>query len=206
MEITPKYTRFRKEITLREVASSDIYEKVYSLYGRVKMEEIFFDNELVGIEYYLDEGETEEESQAILGTYNVAYGIIQKNRYDNYTIMLRSGFADNLLKGKSQTLKDSNGRVVCVQVINLETDAPDYSDTVKYLGECQYKVDQDEGYCRFSYNQDGSFDFCEYNYFHDYDSEVFDLETLPIVRDMFGLSDGMYNYLLTADFLPPIGI
>lgn len=200
MDIT--YIGLWRQITEQEAMVTDLYEKVYSLNGVVKLRELYMDNELVRIEYYLDLNETDEDAQAILSGYGVGYGILRNEQYGNYMISMRNGYVDNLLSNKSKILKDSHDHTVCVQGINIETGTPDYKETIKYLGE--YLGSNEEDYCRFNYKKDGSFDHCDYNYFHEYDSEQFNLEDVSMVKDLFQLSEEMYNYFLTAEFLPPI--
>ncbi|MEO3404619.1 hypothetical protein AAFN85_12000 [Mucilaginibacter sp. CAU 1740] len=202
MDIT--YTSLGQEITEQQAMVNDWYEKVYSLNGVVKKKELYVDYELAKIEYYLELNETEEEAKAILSGYGVGYGILRNEQYGNYMISMRKGYVDNLLNNKSKILKDSHDHTVCVQGIDIETGTPDYKETIKYLGE--YLGSNEGDYCRFNYKEDGSFDYCDYNYFHEYDSEQFNLEHVSMVKDLFQLSDEMYNYFLIAEFLPPISL
>jgi len=38
----------------------------------------------------------------------------------------------------------------------------------------------------------------------DYESDLIEMDRLPVIKERFNLTDEMYNYYLTAALLPPL--
>jgi hypothetical protein len=198
-------------ITPQQVGNVSKYKKIYiPANGQlIKKIEHYRDNAIRIIDYYLDANETEEEAIALLLPFNCSFRVITREYYGSYIIENVNHYVDGALMGKTRGLINADGLVVCEQVINLSTGLPDYQEAAKFLGEYNHAEFDETNlkttyYCQFHYNADGSLDYCEFNYMSDYDSDRFDINTIPWIKTAFKLSDEMYNYYLTADFLPPI--
>ncbi|MFD1630650.1 hypothetical protein [Pseudopedobacter beijingensis] len=203
MEI--KYKVFDKEITEQQASRLKDYDKLYILpNGLVKRREEISAGKVIIIVYYLDDGETETEAQQALISFNVGYVIITREIYGNYTIESSNGYIAGSaeITSKCRNLLNSNNEIICSQPLDVLTNQPVFEQTGKYIGD--YIDERSTHYCWFHYNPDGSLDFCEFNYMEDYDSEWFHQSNIHEIRNYFVLSDAMYNYYLTADFLPPL--
>jgi hypothetical protein len=195
----------KETITQEQAALSSSYSKIYILdNGMVKKEEKFMDNELYNVDYYLHDNESREEAKALLASSYPAFHLVEKQAYSNgYVMYHHDCFRENNLTGKFKLLQDAGGTSICYSEIDIETNQPIYEETNKYLGK--YIDDDTPNYCTFHYRSDGTLYYCEYNYYHEYDSEEFNLETVSEIKDRFRLSDAMYNYYLTAK-IEPIGL
>ncbi|WP_026904652.1 hypothetical protein [Pedobacter glucosidilyticus] len=200
-----RYKIFEKEITEQQASRSEDYDKLYLLPdGLVKKKEEIRSGKLVFISYYLDTEETEAQAKLLLIPLNIRYHIIQREEYGNYTVESANGYTagSSIVASKYKKLLNSDNETICIQQLDLQTNQPVFEQTGKYIGE--YIDERSTHYCSFDYNPDGSLDVCEFNYMHDYDSEWFRQSNIQEIRNYFVLSDAMYNYYLTADFLPPI--
>jgi hypothetical protein len=135
-----------------------------------------------------------------LQPYDGGFGIIEREVYGSYTVKNVNHYYATSLMGTTRELYDSDDLQIAYEEIDTVTNLPNYELTNKYLGEY---IDEESIYCRFSYNSDGSLCQCEYNYFSAFDNDVFDATTLDWIKNTFMLTDSMYNYYLTADFMPP---
>jgi len=109
-------------------------------------------------------------------------------------------YLDDVLTRKSRTLTNIEDEIICEEELDRENMQPLYESTLKFLDV--FETGPDANYCKFHYNQDGSFRYCEYNYMDEYDSDKFEIDRLPWVKDRFQLSDAEYNYYLTAELYP----
>lgn len=198
-------------ITPQQVANVSGYKKLYTSTDSqlVKKIERYRDNAIRTIDYYLDANETEEEAITQLLPFNCAFGVITREYYGSYTIESINHYVEGALMGKTRELFNADGLQIAAEKTNLSTGLPDYQEAAKFLGEYNHAefdetIPQTTRYCQFHYNADGSLDYCEFNYMSDYDSQKFDINTIPWLKTAFILSDEMYNYYLTADFLPPV--
>ncbi|MEO6633279.1 MAG: hypothetical protein ABIN13_16195 [Mucilaginibacter sp.] len=192
-----------KEINEAQALLLDEYSKVFIMpNGVIKKEEMYANNKLERIHYYKDNGETEDDAISKLQSYGVPFGIRERETYQDFTVINVNAYIENQLVEKWKFLADANDFILCTQPINLISGEPVYEQTTKYLGE--YSNDLDPNYCRFSFDSEGHFTYCAYNYVRDYESELFELDNLEVIRDKFNLSDEMYNYYLTAELLPPL--
>ncbi|MCO5950358.1 hypothetical protein [Mucilaginibacter flavidus] len=191
------------QITEQQTALLGEYSKVFVMPGDVIKKEDFFDNnKLQNIHYYKDIDETEEEAREKLNQYNVPFSIREREKYGDFTIIRVNSYTANQLTEKWKFLADANDFILCTQPINLISGEPVYEQTTKYLGE--YSNDLEPNYCRFNFDSDGQVTYCAYNYVRDYESELFELDRLLMIREKFNLTDEQYNYYLTADLLPPL--
>jgi hypothetical protein len=200
-----------ESITPQQVANVSDYKKIYRPANSqlIKKREHYRDNVIRTIDYYLDANETEDEAIAQLLPFNCSFGVITREYYGSYTIENANHYVDGALMGKTRQLFNADGLQIGAETTNLSTGLPDYQETAKFLGEYNdaefdETIPETTYYCQFHYNADGSLDYCEFNYMSDYDSDRFDINTMPWIKTAFKLSDEMYNYYLTADFLPPI--
>ncbi|MDP9080441.1 MAG: hypothetical protein M3O71_23710 [Bacteroidota bacterium] len=191
-------------ITSKQVDDLPYYKKIFTPVGSnlIKKIENYIDNELATIYYYKDAGELETDALNTLLTFNGAFAIIEREVYGSYIIENKTHYYAASFNVKTRELYDSNGLEIAYEEIDTVTNLPNYDLTNKYLGE--YIDDTSTDYCRFDYNSDGSLSNCDYNYLSDFDREVFDATTLDWIKNLFMLTDSMYNYYLTADFMPPI--
>jgi len=198
-----KYTNLGLEITPQQAALLTEYNKIYSSPdGLAKREESYQNNQLTTVNYYKDATESEDDALAVLMPLNVSFGIRDRQSYGLYTIISENSYYQNQLTKKWKFVLDANDRYICTEEIDINSNLPLPQYTFKYLGE--YVDQQSVDYCKFHYNDDGSFWFCEYNYFDEYDNDEFNLARLPWIKDRFQLSDDMYNYYLSANLLPPL--
>ena len=203
MSIQIRYTNLGLEITPQQAALLTEYDKVYVWPdGLTKREESYQNNQLTEVNYYKDATESEDDALAILMPLNVSFGIRSRQSYGAYTIIDENSYYQNKFSKKWKWILDARGRSICVEEIDINTDIPMPQYTFKFLGE--YVNEQSVDYCKFHYNEDGRFWFCEYNYFDEYDNDEFDLARLPWIKDRFQLSDNMYNYYLSSELLPPL--
>ncbi|ADY51108.1 hypothetical protein Pedsa_0527 [Pseudopedobacter saltans DSM 12145] len=203
--MTVKYKVFEKEITEQQASRLKDYDKLYvSSNGLVKKREEIRSGEIIDIDYYLDTGETEQQAKQVLIPLNKPYNILNREIYGSYTIENGNGYTagSSVVASKYKKLLNSNNETVCIQQLDIQTNQPVFEHTGKYIGE--YIDERSTHYCEFYYNPDGSLEHCEFNYMHDYDSEWFHQSNIHEIRNYFVLSDAMYNYYLTADFLPPL--
>lgn len=197
------YQNLGNEITLQQASTLDMYEKFFKLdSGLVKKKELFMDGEIYNIHYYRDENETEEEAIQILAPYNTNYSIYTRQSYGSYTIENANLYLNNQKIAKIKNLVDQNNETVCFQELDLISGLPILEETAKYLGH--YEDERSTHYSTFHYNADGSLFYCEFNYMSDYDTEEFHHDNIHLIREKFVLTDQMYNYYLTAEFLPPL--
>lgn len=199
------YKRLGKEITQKQAFELGDFEKIYTIRnGPIKQIEKYFDNRLAVLYYYLDDNETEEEAKAKLLPSIRSVSIRERESYGTYRVEKHKSYVNHVFKGATRHLYNAIGEAICYEEINMVTNQPDYQYTVKSLGTYDNEDEDIASYCAFYYHADGTFKTCRYNYFHEYDSDEFDLSTLPWIKDRFQLSDVMYNYYLTAQFLPPL--
>lgn len=196
------YLNLGEEITPQQAELLSAFNKVYSLpNGLIKKEETYYNNQLSRVNYYRDNGESEEDAKAILSTLGVSYGIREREIYNGYIILKENAYANNQQTKRWKFLKDAEDRTICIEELDINTNQPIFADTFKFLGE--YFDEKSTEYCKFYYKENGDFWFCAYNYFDEYDNDEFEIERLPWIKERFKLTDSMYNYYLTADFLPP---
>ena len=189
------------EIIEEQIALLDEYSKVFVMPGGVvKKEDFFENNKLQHIHYYKDIDETEEEARGKLNPYNVPFSIREREKHGDFTIIRVNSYTGNQFTEKWKFLADANDFILCTQPINMDSGDFIYEQTTKYLG--QYSNDLEPNYCRFNYDSEGNFTYCAYNYVRDYESELFELDSLPVIKDKFNLTDETYNYYLTAELLP----
>jgi hypothetical protein len=190
-------------ITSQQVVNLSDYKKIYTPVGSdlIKKIESYTDNNLVSIDYYKDAGESESDALNALLPYDGGFSIIEREVYGSYIVKNVNHYFAASLMGKTRELYDSDNSQIAYEEIDVATNLPDYELTNKYIGEY---IDEASIYCRFSYNSDGSLYQCEYNYFSAFDNDVFDATTLEWIKNTFILTDSMYTYYLTADFMPPI--
>lgn len=194
---------FDKDISESQALLLDEYSKVFvEASGLVKKEEMYADNKLERIHYYKDIDETEDDAITKVQPHGVPFDIREREQYGDFTIIDVNSYPENQLTDKWKLLADINDFILCTQPINLISGEPVYEQTAKYLGE--YSNDLEPNYCRFNYDSEGNFTYCAYNYVRDYESELFELDQLPQIKDKFNLTDEMYNYYLTAELLPPL--
>jgi|GEM_PF-2840434 len=192
-----------KEVNEAKALLLEEYSKVFvEVGGLIKKEEIYVKNKLERIDYYKDNDEMEDNVITKLQTYEVPFAIRKRKQYGNFTLINVNTYAKNQLTGKWKFLADANDFLLCTQPIDLDSGEPIYLQTTKYLGE--YSNDLDPNYCKFNYDREGNFTYCDYNYVRDYENEIFELDRLPVIKEKFDLTDEMYNYYLTADLLPPL--
>jgi hypothetical protein len=135
------------------------------------------------------------------------FDAIKSEQYGEYIIEYVNVYdQEKQLVAKTRYLKNKNGETLCFQEINMLTEEPIFEETTKYIGVYDNSEQEDGNtyYCRFHYNPDGTLFYCEFNFMSDYDSEEFHQNNIVDIRNKFVLSDSMYNYYLTADFLPPM--
>ncbi len=201
--MTISYLDIDKVITPERAKLLGKFNKVYSLpNGLIKKHEAYHDNKLFTINYYLDAGEREEDAKTILSTSGVSYGILEREIYHDYVILKDNSYVNNQQTKKWKHLHDKQDKLICIEELDINTNEPVFETTLKFLGE--YVDERSTEYCKFYYRKNGDFWFCAYNYLDDYDSDEFEIERLPWIKERFRLTDAMYNYYLTADFLPPI--
>jgi hypothetical protein len=193
-----------KEISEAESKMLDEYSKEFLLHdGSVKREETYFKRALERIAYYKNAGETDAEAIEQLKPYGVSYNIRHREKYgDDFTVINVDSYTENLLTAKSKFLADATDFIMCIQPVSLETGAPIYRETIKYLGE--YSNDLEPNYCKLCYDKTGNIAYIDYNYVRDYESELFEFDRIPLIREKFEISDELYKYYLTAELLPPL--
>jgi hypothetical protein len=192
-----------KEIDEAQALLSDEYSKAFvQAGGLVKKEELYVNNKLERILYYKENGETEDAAILQLKSSGVPFSIRDREWYGDFIIMNVNAYVQNQLVEKWKFLADAVDFILCTQAIDMDSDEPVYLRTVKYLGE--YSDGLEPNYCKFVYNDSGEFQYCDYNYVRDYESEIFELDRLPLIKKKFNLTDEMYNYYLTAELLPPL--
>jgi len=191
------------QITELQAMDLDEYSKEFlSADGLVKKEEMYVNNKLTRVHYYRDSNETEEDAIAKSKLYGVPFSIRKREAYGDHTIISVNLYSENQLTDRWKFLADINGFILCTQAINIVSGKPIYEQTNKYLGE--YSNDPEPNYCKFIYNAEGEFQYCDYNYVRDYESEIFESDRLHMIKDKFNLAYEMYNYYLTAELLPPL--
>ena len=191
------------EIPEEEAGLLEKYSKVFVMSdGMIRKEEFYGNNKLEHIHYYKDIAETEEELRGKLIPYNVPFSIREREKYGDFIIINLISYTKDLIAAKWKFLADADDFIMCTQEIDMDSGKPIYEQTTKYIGE--YSNDPDPNYCKFNYDSEGNFTYCDYNYVRDYESELFELDHLSVIKDRFNLTDEMYNYYLTADLLPPL--
>jgi len=190
-------------ITARQAANDGNYDKLYkpAVAGLIKKIENYAAGELVTIYYYKEADETVNEIINKLLPYECGFGIIERETYGLYLIEKTEHYSGGKFVGKTRDLYDSTGLHIASEETDPVTNLPDYELTTKHLGE--YIHEEDSG-CIFYYNSDGSFSYCEDNYASYQDMEIFDETTVHSIKHKYMLSDAMYSFYLTAEFLPPI--
>lgn len=197
------YQYLGKEITAQQVSTLGTYEKLFKLEsGLVKKKELFMNGEMYNIEYYKDTDETEESAIQALLPYKTNYNIYTRQSYNSYTIENANLYLNDQKMAMIRNLIDQNNETVCFQELDLISGLPILEETTKYLGH--YEDERSTHYSTFHYNADGSLFYCEFNYMSDYDTEEFHQDNIHLIREKFVLTDQMYNYYLTAEFLPPL--
>ncbi|MFD2581071.1 hypothetical protein ACFSR6_01120 [Pedobacter vanadiisoli] len=198
-----KYQYLGEEISPQQAIQLNKFEKIYILpNGEKKKVEIFKDKEIRKINYYRDENETEEDAIGILSSSGVGYNIITRQNYNTYLIENTNVYLGNIKIGEFKILIDQDNEIICFQGIDIVSNQPIFEETTKHLGH--YEDERSTHYCTFHYNADGSLFYCEFNYMSDYDTEEFHQDNIHLIREKFVLTDQMYNYYLTAQFLPPL--
>ncbi|WP_295798721.1 hypothetical protein [Mucilaginibacter sp.] len=198
------YKNFREqEVSEAQALLLDEYSKVFvEAGGLVKREEMYDNDKLVRIHYYRDNGETVDDAVAALQPHGVPFNIRAREQYRDFTIINVNCYTEDHLTEKWKFLADADDFILCTQPIDLVSGQPIYEQTTKYIGE--YSNDIDPNYCKFVYNAEGGFQYCDYNYVRDYESEIFEINRLLVIKERFQLTDEMYNYYLTAHLLPPL--
>lgn len=192
-----------KEINEAQALLLDEYSKVFvQPDGLVKKEELYVNNKLERILYYKDNRETEDAAILQVKSSGVPFSIRDREWYGDLIIMNVNWYVQNQMVEKWKFLTDAGDFILCTQAIDMDSGEPVYLRTVKYLGE--YSNDLDSNYCKFVYNVNGEFQYCDYNYVRDYESDIIELDRLPLIKERFNLTDEMYNYYLTAELLPPL--
>jgi hypothetical protein len=191
------------EISEVQAALLDEYYKVYiTSGGLVKKEETYEYNRLQRIAYYKGTAETEGEALLQLLSYQVPFTIREREKYGEFTIIKVNLYTGEYLQQKMIFLANAEDFILCTQEVNMASGKPVDEQTVKYLGN--YSSDPEPNYCKFNYDKKGNFAYCDYNYVRDYESDLIEIDRLPVIKERFNLTDEMYNYYLTAALLPPL--
>jgi len=197
------YKHIGENITAQQALGHSNFDKIYmSTDGLVKIIEKFEDSNLAEVHYYRAAGETENDAVQIIDSKNGRFTILTREFYGSYIIENGNTYRNNEIIGKYRQLIDDHELSICYQEIDLDSEEPILSETTKDLG---YSKDETSThYATFYYKDNGDLKYCEFNYLSDYDSEIFYQDNIILIRNKFVLTDAMYNYYLTADFLPPI--
>ena len=191
------------EISEAQATSLDEYSKVFVVPdGKIKMEEMYSNGKLEHIHYYKDTGETEETAMVKLTNCKVSFSIRERELYGDYTVIKVNSYTGTQLTQKWKFLADAGDFILCTQAIDINSGKPLVADTIKYLGK--YSDDLEPNYCKFIYDDEGRFRYCGYNYVRDYESELIEIDRLPVIKERFNITDELYNYYLTAELLPPL--
>jgi hypothetical protein len=202
------YQYLDKPLTEQQAMLSKNYYKIYTQpNGLVKMKESIANDELIRLDYYREPDESEEEAKQFLETYNCGFDILIRENYHGFTIEIGNAYnPERILIRRFKNVVNDEGELICSQELDVNTLTPIFEETIKSIGTYQGDEDEDPSYgyyCLFHYNEDGSLNYCEFNYLSDYDRETFNQNDIALIREKFILSDEMYNWYLTAEFLPP---
>jgi hypothetical protein len=191
------------EIAEAQATSLDEYSKVFVMPdGMIKIEEMYSNGNLEYIHYYKETGETEEAAMMKLQNCKVPFSIREREQYYDYMIIKVNSYTGTQLTQKWKFLADAGDFVLCTQAIDIDSGKPLFADTNKYLGK--YSNGLEPNYCKFIYDEEGRFAYCDYNYVRDYESGLIEIDGLPVIKERFNLTDELYNYYLTAALLPPL--
>jgi hypothetical protein len=208
MEIA--YTSVGELITPAQANIIDNYSKFFLNNGTVKKIEFYRGRNIWRVDYYKDPGETEEAARQLMLPYGVISFIIQREAHGKFTLTYENGYdQEGNLDCKGQSVYTPDARMpveglhpICLQTIDMNTGEPIHDLSLKFLG---WQVEEwDTDYCQFHYNDAGILTFGEYNHSHDYDSEGLHAGNMEWLKVRFQLTDAMYNYYLTDEFLPPL--
>jgi hypothetical protein len=197
------YKNMGQTITASQAQMLKHYNKLYTnSNGEITKDETYIDGILAILCVYKYH-ESEESIVKELTKLNLAaFGVRTIELYGSYKIIRENIYRANQFACRTNTLENEQGNTICFEEIDPVTDQPLYEYTSKYLGE--YVDEQSVYYCWFHYKEDGSLNYCEFNYMHDYDSDEFREDRISFIKDTFMLSDAMFEYYLTATFLPPL--
>jgi hypothetical protein len=114
--------------------------------GVVKTEESYSNNILFSFIYYMDSNEnlTDLVAQYSLKPHTVGFRreIQSQNRYKVFEHL---GYQQGQLDGKLITVEDSNGKIICTQWIDINSDTPTHSEKSYYdqngIESYQFKYD-----------------------------------------------------------------
>src|SRR3569833_4469616 len=150
------------EISEAQAALLNEYSKVYiTSGGLVKKEETYEYNKLQRIAYYKDTTESEGEALHQLLSYQVPFTIREREKYGEFTVIKVNLYTGELLQQKMIFLAGAEDFILCIQEIDMASGKPVDEQTVKYLGK--YSDDLEPNYCKFNYDKDGYFAYCDYN-------------------------------------------
>lgn len=193
------------EITQQQAAMLDKYSKKYEENNTLKKEEFFIDQKLTTTIYYKSPNETVNSILTQFTGQNVVIRtitLINTKEFEQNDVYNNSG---ELIE-KYNYLYDQNKDVICREEIDLNTNLPIYSETVKYYFDRDLDPENELFEC--CYNEDGDLEHIIYNAYEYQESKWFweggepgesDIETL---QGLTGLNATQMNYYLSATLLP----
>lgn len=216
------YKNFLNEsITEIQALKMDGYKKEFQDNNVVKKIENKYASGNFHVTYYKDNNENNvlENLSKEYPNANV-FRIRTRQNSGDYTIENEDYIEDGILELKNTLIRDSRGRVIAYNQIDIINNQPLHEGSVKYF----YSEDIYNNYCvpnlehgtildkdfqvfSASYNEDGNLTEIELNFSSTYDTEYFfpnqtapmDLETC---RQICNLTNEQMNYFLTDQLLP----
>lgn len=164
----------------------------------VKQKNNYFNNEMSSIEYYIDSGENETQLVTSLSQLNPTVCIKEVTTLTNHSIEDEREYKNAALRFKSRYLLDNQGRVICSESVDSNSNLPLYNETEKYHFS-DNKVIEDL-YAR--YTASGNLEYIIYktNGDEEQDWEYYDQTNFSELQSKF-IED--LSYYLTADLESP---
>ncbi|MCC9074117.1 hypothetical protein LNQ49_21240 [Flavobacterium sp. F-65] len=147
MEIT--YTNlYGKTLTAQQVASSDIFIKIFKENNRLRKEEFYDRNMLFNTLNYIEFGSSHQDLLALnMGTISI---IEIEDTDSNYIKYHSFKYLNGIIKSKGLAVRKTNDVGIMNQTLDLQTNLPIYNKTYKYY------EDQTNGYeFKFHYYHSG---------------------------------------------------
>ena len=199
-----------EQITEQQVRFLSHYNIVYWENDNIKKKEYFSDSKLIRHIYYKSNNESVSQIISSLNTLNneeiiiiepVMYGEYRHEKSTSYNI-------DKTINWISNELYNSKNKLIAIELIDLSTGNPIYTETAKYYFDYEIAMEPDLELFTAYYDKNGNLAKVLYDQYSlmGQDGEYFspygtpgkdDIETL---RLRIGVS---FNYYLTASILPP---